>query len=79
MMDFKKMYQVKAKRVRDPSLPPPPTLLGQVKVIKDVQTGLDTTQIRIQQQDEEMRSLKNKLNQALYRIDLLTNQLRKLR
>ena len=65
--------------MRDPSLPPPPTLLGQVKVIKDVQTGLDTTQIRIQQQDEEMRSLKNKLNQALYRIDLLTNQLRKLR
>ena len=60
-------------------MPPPPTLLGQVKVIKDVQTGLDTTQIRIQQQDEEMRSLKNKLNQALYRIDLLTNQLRKLR
>lgn len=38
---FSKLYKHKKTRVRDPNAPPPPTLLGQVKEIKDVKGKAD--------------------------------------
>lgn len=70
---FQKMYAVKKKRVRDPSLPPPPTLLGQVKVIKDVSMGIEQLQHIVQQQGELINQLKFKLNHVNFRLDSLTN------
>lgn len=37
---FQRLYKHKKERVRDPNLPPAPTLLGQVKVIKDANDKL---------------------------------------
>lgn len=79
MMDFKKMYLQKPKRVRDPNLPPPPTLLGQVKELRLAKEMSQSTQQSLSQQQEEIRLLKRKLEQAEYRIDLLTTHLRKAR
>ena len=73
------MYLTKSKRVRDPNLPPPPTLLSQVKQLRGVEEKNQLTQSQVQQQQDEIDSLKRKLNQALYRIDLLTTHLRKSR
>lgn len=73
---FQKMYKTKAKRVRDPNLPPPPTLLGQVKVIKDVQNDIGVTRTIAQQQQYEIDLLKRELRRANHRIELLTNHLR---
>jgi len=38
---FSKLYKHKKTRARDPNAPPPPTLLGQVKEIKDVKGKAD--------------------------------------
>jgi hypothetical protein len=70
------MYQEKQKRVRDPNLPPPPNLLSHDKVIRGMNVDLSNTQSTLQQQQEEIRMLKGKLTQALYRIDMLTSYLR---
>jgi hypothetical protein len=76
---FAKMYAVKKKRVRDPSLPPPPNLLSHDKTIRGINMTLEQTQAMVQQQAGELQSLKNKLNQAMYRIELLTNYMRNSR
>src|ERR1700741_1742526 len=76
MSMFQKMYKQKAKRVRDPNLPPPPNLLAHDKTIRGMAGDIEHTQSTMQQQSEEIRLLKSKLNQALYRIDLLTSYLR---
>jgi hypothetical protein len=73
------MYQEKQKRVRDPNLPPPPNLLSHDKVIRGMTADLGNTQQSLQQQQEEIRLLKGKLTQALYRIDVLTQYLRNSR
>ena len=38
---FSKLYKHKKTRERDPNAPPPPTLLGQVKELKDVKGKAD--------------------------------------
>jgi len=39
---LKKLYKQKKTRVRDPNAPPPPTLLGQVKELRDTKQSVDT-------------------------------------
>ena len=70
------MYKAKKKRVRDPNLPPPPTLLGQVKVIKDVQNDIGVTRSISQQQQAQIELLQRDLRRANHRIELLTNYLK---
>jgi hypothetical protein len=76
---FQQMYKQKVKRVRDPNLPPPENLFSQGKKIRDVTASVETTQMTLQQQQEEIGILKRKLTQALYRIDTLTQYLRNTR
>ena len=79
MMDFKKMYAEKTKRIRDPNLPPPPTLLGQVKELRLTKEQQQNQQGLLQQQHEEIALLKRKLQQSDYRLELLTALVRELR
>ena len=73
------MYKAKKKRVRDPNLPPPPNLLSHDKTIRGINSTLEITQSISQYQQQQIDELKRKLNQALYRIDLLTTHLRNTR
>lgn len=70
------MYQEKPKRVRDPSLPPPPNLLSHDKIIRGMAATDEQMQHVIQQQQEEIRLLKSRLNQTTYRLDMLTNYIK---
>lgn len=79
MNQFKKMYRQKPKRVRDPNLPPPPTLLGQVKVIKDVQGDMGAMQGLIQSQQAEIEQLKTKLRMTVHRLEMLTDYVKNSR
>jgi hypothetical protein len=54
-------------------------LFSQGKKIRDVTANVEMTQMSLQQQQEEISMLKRKLNQALYRIDTLTQYLRNTR
>ena len=73
------MYKAKKKRIRDPNLPPPPNLLSHDKTIRGINSTLEITQSISQYQQQQIDELKRKLNQALYRIDLLTTHLRNTR
>jgi len=77
---IKNMYTAKApKKVRDPSLPPAPTLLGQVKDLRLTKETIEATQLNMMQQREQIAALNRKLAHAMYRIELLTTNLRNKR
>lgn len=60
--------------MRDPNLPPRPTLLGHDKIIRNTATTIESIQQQLYDQQEEINSLKRKLYTANYRIDMLTNR-----
>lgn len=68
------MYLQKPKRVRDPSLPPPPTLLGHDKIIRDTNATIENLKYQLDKQHDEIEKLKRKLYAANYRIDLLSKK-----
>ena len=76
---FQKMYQPKKKRAVDPLAPPRPNLLSHEKVIKGIHGTIEGTQQTIQRQQQELDSLKRKLQQSEYRLELLTNLVRDMR
>jgi uncharacterized protein YaaN involved in tellurite resistance len=80
---YSRMFKVKKKRAVDPNAPPRPTLLGQVKVIKDVRSDIDATkavvQSTAQQQQAQIDLLRRDLNRAYVRIEMLTNYLRNMK
>lgn len=64
--DFAKLLRNKRKRTRDPNLPPPPTLLGQVKELRitredlnQVQLELSMTRSRLDQLESKNRKLES--------------------
>jgi len=65
--------------VRDPSLPPPPTLLGQVKELRLTKEQQQNQQSLLHQQQDEINMLKRKLQHSDYRLELLTNLMRDFR
>jgi len=74
----------KPKRVRDPNLPPAPTLLGQVKELKGVRLSIDELQSIVNQQQKliarQQHTLERfgaKLRQAETAIEHLTNTLKR--
>lgn len=71
------MYAIKPKKPY--TGPPRPNLMSHDKTIREITGVASQHQNHLQQQQNEIDSLKRKLNQALYRIDLLTNHLRKNR
>jgi len=65
---FAKLLKQKRKRTRDPNLPPPPTLLGQVKELRltkeeQDRLGLELTltKIRLDQLEARNRKLESSL------------------
>jgi len=57
-----KLYKQKKTRVRDPNLPPPPTLLGQVKELKGTREMIDhlSAEITVLRQRLEYIEIKNR-------------------
>lgn len=59
---FSKLYKHKKTRERDPNAPPPPTLLGQVKEIKDVKGKADAQASYISILENKLELLERKHN-----------------
>jgi hypothetical protein len=66
-----RQYRAKKKRAVDPNAPPRPTLLGQVKELKD-------TREAIEQQAEQMARLQEKVRQLEARLRAQTDYLNAL-
>jgi hypothetical protein len=57
-----KLYRQKKTRVRDPNAPPPPTLLGQVKELKDTKHSVESVsaEMAVMRQRLEYLEIKNR-------------------
>lgn len=75
---FQKLYKHKKTRVRDPNLPPPPTLLGQVKELKDTREALDQTAMRLQAMEQRIARLETKNRYLENYVDILRNTINRL-
>ena len=75
---FQKLYKHKKTRVRDPNLPPAPTLLGQVKELKDTRTALDNTAIRLQAMENRIAHLEAKNRYLEQYVETLRGHLAKI-
>ena len=75
---FQKLYKHKKTRVRDPNLPPPPTLLGQVKELKDTRSALEQTATRLQALDQRMARLEAKNRYLENYVEMLRNTITRL-
>lgn len=65
---FAKLLRQKKKRVRDPSLPPPPTLLGQVKELRLTKEEMDRLGLELtltRQRLEQLEIRNRKLESSL--------------
>lgn len=73
---FRQLYKHKKTRARDPNAPPAPTLLGQVKEIKDVKGKTDAQaqyishlENRLDVMDRKMRRMEQLLEQVIGAIN----------
>jgi hypothetical protein len=65
---FARSLKQKKRRVRDPNLPPPPTLLGQVKELRLTKEEIDRLQLQImltQQRVEYLEASNRRLENSL--------------
>lgn len=75
---FQKLYKHKKTRVRDPNLPPPPTLLGQVKELKDTRLSLEQTATRLQALDQRIARLEAKNRYLENYVEMLRSTITRL-
>jgi len=66
---FSKLYKHKKKRVRDPNAPPPPTLLGQVKELKDTKAQIELQSRHIDSLNSELNLLKSRYRNLEIKIE----------
>ena len=73
---FRQLYKHKKTRARDPNAPPAPTLLGQVKELKDVKGKSDAQaqyishlENRLDVMDRKMRRMEQLLEQVISAIN----------
>jgi hypothetical protein len=57
---FAKLFKQKPKRVRDPNLPPPPTLLGQVKELRLTREDMDRLQLELSLTRQRLEQLESR-------------------
>jgi predicted RNase H-like nuclease (RuvC/YqgF family) len=69
-------YSVKKKRIRDPNLPPPPTLLGQVKELRLTRENLEILASRISELEAENHKLHNQIQNLESRISRIINHIK---
>lgn len=75
---FQKLYKHKKTRVRDPNLPPPPTLLWQVKELKDTRLSLEQTATRLQALDQRIARLEAKNRYLENYVEMLRGTITRL-
>ena len=71
-----KQYKQKKKRAVDPNAPPRPTLLGQVKDLKDTKSMIEELRYIVDYQRNELDAMQTKLRRAEYNISLLTTYIK---
>jgi hypothetical protein len=76
---FSKLYKHKKKRPRDPNAPPPPTLLGQVKELKDTQAQIELQARQVDTLNSELNLLKSRYRNLEIKVDQLVYLLSKRR
>lgn len=76
MISMFKQYKQKKKRAVDPNAPPRPTLLGQVKDLKDTKSMIEELRYIVDYQRNELDAMQTKLRRAEYNISLLTTYIK---
>ena len=72
-----KQFKQKKKRAVDPNAPPKPNLLSQDKKLREQQDFIGNLQNQINQQAEELASLKSKYADMQQSVNQIVNYLRK--
>ena len=76
---FAKLYKHKKTRERDPNAPPPPTLLGQVKEIKDVKGKADAQAQYIAVLENKIELLERKHNRLESQVEQIISAINRRR
>ncbi len=71
------MFKQKKKREVDPNAPPRPNLMSHDKTIRESRIEFDRLRDLVNQQADEITSLKNKYNSMQQSVDQLINFVRK--
>jgi len=70
-----KQYRAKKKRAVDPNAPPRPTLLGQVKELKDTREAIEHQAETIARLDQRIRQLESRLRAQTDYLNALHSKL----
>lgn len=73
---FVKSLKQKKKRERDPNLPPPPTLLGQVKELRLTRENIERMEIQITTLHQRMEYLESRNRRLESTVEALENWIR---
>jgi predicted RNase H-like nuclease (RuvC/YqgF family) len=73
---FAKLLKQKKKRERDPNLPPPPTLLGQVKELRLTREVIERMEIQITALHQRMEYLESRNRRLESTVEALENWIR---
>lgn len=73
---FAKLLKQKKKRVRDPNLPPPPTLLGQVKELRLTKEEIERLDLQVTIMSQRLEYLESKNNRLQSQLRDLENYIR---
>jgi predicted RNase H-like nuclease (RuvC/YqgF family) len=66
----------KKKRIRDPNLPPPPTLLGQVKELRLTRESITSLEARISRLEQDLRRKDQLIQNLESRINRITRHVK---
>lgn len=70
---FKQLYKHKKKRPRDPNAPPPPTLLGQVKELRDTKEAVSQNSDKIDHLENRIARLESRNRYLENYVDSIRN------
>jgi hypothetical protein len=73
---YLKLLKSKKKRVRDPNLPPPPTLLGQVKELRLTKEELERVQLQLNITQQRLDYIENRYRRLESSFEALENWIR---
>ena len=69
-------YTTKKKKTRDPTLPPPPTLLGQVKELRITRESISSLETRLSELEQENRRKDQLIQNLESRINRIINHVK---
>lgn len=72
---LKRLYKQKKKRAVDPNAPPRPTLLGQVKELKDAKAIVQDLQVTVQRLENRLAEAESQIRSQRDYLQALTQRM----